>query len=159
MKARHFIFLAVAFFTIQLNPVFAKTLEDKVRSGVVKPKVTTLTLYLASETPRIEEYKNPNGANPFRMALPWIKKTRSGLQKCRGTNLAVFDPSTALLKEYRIPSTEGLGEVDWKYDPKERSTPDETVTNYSVGNPGSLIVDKKGMVWFCYATGQFYCPL
>ena len=153
MKARHFIFLAVAFFTIQLNPAFAKTLEDKAQSGVVKPKVTTLTLYLASETPRIEEYKIPTGQSvPYGIAVD--QKDKVWFTEMSGNNLAVFDPATSLLKEYRIPSTEGLEEVDWKYDPQERSTPDKTVTNYSVGNPGSIIVDKKGMVWFVMQLGN-----
>jgi len=71
-----------------------------------------------------------------------------------GNSLAVFDPSTNQLKEYRVPSTKGLPETDWKYDPQKKVTPEEAINVYSVGNPGNVIVTKKDIVWFVMQLGN-----
>jgi len=115
-------------------------------SGVVKPKISKLSPVTVATAPDIIEYTLPEKYSiPFGLAID--SKDRIWFTEMAEHSIAVFDQVTNELKEYRIPSTVGLPEVDWEYNPKNRSMPEETVTNFSVGSPGNIIVDKKGIVW------------
>jgi virginiamycin B lyase len=132
--------------TILLLAQFAFAGESDIRSGVVKPKVSTLTPVTVSTAPDIIEYTLPKKYSiPYGIAID--AKDRIWFTEMAEHVIAVLDQVTNELKEYRIPSTADLPEVDWNYDPKTRGTPLETVTNYSVGSPGSMIVDKDGIIW------------
>ena len=129
--------------------------NDKDRlSGVVKPKVTVLSPSLASNKPVIEEYLFPEKYSaPHGLAID--SKDRIWVTETAGNSLAVFDPATKQLKEYRIPSTKGLPGTEWKYDPKKKETPKgEPVTIFSVGSPGNIIVDQNDLIWFVMHLGN-----
>lgn len=127
---------------------------DKERlSGVVTPKISTLQPYIASQNPDIEEYVIPTKySSPFGVAID--SKDRIWFTETAGNSLAVLDPATNQLKEYRIPSTVGLEEVEWKYDPKKRSTPEKAINVYTVGSPGNIIIARDGTVWFVMQLGN-----
>lgn len=136
-------------------PPEGKAAEKQERvSGVVKPVVTILKPKTrGGDKPLIEEYSLPKEyCAPY--GLGEDSKGRLWLTEMAGNSLAVFDPSTKELKEYRIPSTKGLPETDWKYDPKDRKTPEEVVNVYSVGGPANLIVDQNDIVWFVMHLGN-----
>lgn len=122
-------------------------------SGVVKPTITVVRPYAASKAPVIEEFRVPT-LNSAPSGLAIDSKDRVWFTEMLGNSLAVFDPSTNEFKEYRVPSTKGLPKTDWKYDPKKRETPKETINVYSVGNPGNVIVTKKDVIWFVMQLGN-----
>jgi len=128
--------------------------EEKRLSGVVKPKVTSLNPVLASKAPDIEEFTLPKKYSiPHGVAID--SKDRIWITEMGANSLAVFDPASSTLKEYRIPSTVGLPESDWKYDPKKRTPPTHDAINiYSVGEPGAVIVDSSDTVWFVMQLGN-----
>ncbi|MDH5639527.1 MAG: hypothetical protein OEZ04_13660, partial [Nitrospinota bacterium] len=68
--------------------------------------------------------------------------------------VARLDPATGELKEYRLPSTVGLPDPEWDYDPKSKLTTPQSYDVYSVGNPGALVVDKNDVVWFVTLLGN-----
>tara|TARA_B100000315_G_scaffold252736_1_gene290116 strand:- start:7121 stop:8497 length:1377 start_codon:yes stop_codon:yes gene_type:complete len=128
--------------------------KDRV-SGVVKPKVSVLSpsQTLDSTKPVIEEYIFPEKYSvPHGLAID--SKDRIWVTEAAGNSLAMFDPATKQLKEYRIPSTKGLPEIEWEYDPKKKETPKEAVTIYSVGSPGNVIVDQNDVIWFVMHLGN-----
>ena len=123
------------------------------QSGVVQPNVTTVAPIVQPAAPMFDEWALPTAyATPFGVAVDG--KDRVWFTEMSGNSLAVLDPAANTLKEYRIPSTKDLGEVDWKYDDKARTTPDKTITNYSVGNPGAVIAAPDGMIWFVAQLGN-----
>lgn len=122
-------------------------------SGVVKPIVSVLSSFLASTKPVIEEFRFPKEyVVPHGLAID--SKDRIWVTETAGNSLAVFDLETKQLKEYRIPSTKDLPEVDWEYDPKKKDTPKGAVTIYSVGSPGNVIVDQNDIIWFVMHLGN-----
>ncbi|VAX25447.1 hypothetical protein MNBD_NITROSPINAE02-1161 [hydrothermal vent metagenome] len=126
--------------------------EDK-RSGVVKPVVTTIKPSEASRSPMIIDYHFPTKYSaPFGIAV--APDGRIWVTESNENTLAVFDPRTNELKEYRIPSTTGLPKIDWEYDTRNKTMPERTINVYSVGSPGNIIVDKKGIVWFVLLLGN-----
>lgn len=122
-------------------------------TGVVQPKVTTVAPIVQPAAPMFDEWALPTEyATPFGLAVDG--KGRVWFTEMSGNSLAALDPAANTIKEYRIPSTRDLGEVDWKYDDKARTTPDKTITNYSVGNPGAVIAAADGMIWFVAQLGN-----
>ena len=149
------------------------------RSGVAQPKVTMIkpiTVFGGGMTaheaggheghdmgsagatssglrPEINDYPLPvKYSAPFAIAVDsngivWFTEMSNH-------SLGRLDPKTGELKEYRLPSTEGLPEAEWTYDPKSKLTTPESYDVYSVGNPGSLIVAKNGMIWFVTLLGN-----
>jgi len=143
-------------FCVVLSGLFASSAlaegENGV-TGVVKPKVYTLAPRQVSDSPKLIEYGLPTKYSmPFALAV--AKDNKIWITLMSAHTLALLDPVTNELKEYRIPSTEGIPTIGWKYDPKNRVIPDETFTNYSIGNPASVIVDKTGDVWFVMQLGN-----
>ena len=137
-----------------LSSSVTASVDDSNRlSGVVKPKVSVIKPYAASEAPVIEEFRVPT-LNSVPTGLAIDSKDRIWFTEMLGNSLAVFDPSTGQLKEYRVPSTKDLPETEWKYDPKKREMPEKTINIYSVGNPGNIIVTKEGIVWFVMQLGN-----
>ena len=123
------------------------------RSGVVEPKVTVVRPMVRGESPQLEEFEIPTKySSPFGLAID--SKGRVWFTEMAGNSLGVLDPSTGELKEYRIPSTVGLPEIEWEYDPKKRDTPEKAINVYSVGGPGNVVVDKDGYVWFVMQLGN-----
>ena len=120
-------------FLLLTSAVTASGDEGERLSGVVKPKLYVIQPYVASEVPLIEEFRIPN-SNSVPSGLAIDSKDRIWFTQMLGNSLAVFDPSTNELREYRIPSTVGLPEADWKYDPKKKDTPEKIINVYSVGN-------------------------
>ncbi len=131
----------------------AKAASEGHTTGVVKPTITQLSPNIFDGSPRIEEYTLPTPyAGPFGMAIDpdgiiWITLNAENA-------LGRFDPTTNEYREYRIPSTKDLPKVDWEYDSKNRTTPEETVTNYSTGNPGSVTVAPDGAIWMVAILGN-----
>ncbi len=146
-------FAALLLFVLFSSASFASTNGGRV-SGVVVPKISQIKGFVASVNPTIEEFKLPTKySSPFGLAID--SSDRIWITQMAGNSLALFDPSTGELKEYRVPSTVGLTDgLDWKYDPQNRTTPEDTVVNYSVGNPGNVIVARDGMIWFVMQLGN-----
>ncbi len=109
---------------------------------------------MASKAPDIEEFTLPKKYSvPNGIAID--SKDRIWLTEMGANSLAVFDPASSTLKEYRIPSTVGMPESDWKYDPRNRTAPTNKPINiYSVGEPGAVIVDSNDTVWFVMQLGN-----
>lgn len=109
---------------------------------------------MASKAPDIEEFTLPKKYSiPHGIAVD--SKDRIWVTEMGANSLAVLDPASSTLKEYRIPSTVGLPESDWKYDPKKRTPPTHDAINiYSVGEPGALIVDSNDTLWFVMQLGN-----
>ena len=122
-------------------------------SGVVKPKVSVIEPRVSSGTPVIEEFRIPT-SNSVPSGLAIDSKDRIWFTEMLGNSVAVLDPSTNQLKEYRIPSTVGLPESEWQYDPKNKVMPEKTINVYSVGNPGNIIVAKDDIIWFVMQLGN-----
>lgn len=122
-------------------------------SGVVKPKVTILAPKEVKGKISIVQYPVPaRYATPYGVAID--SKNRVWCTLMSGNSLAVLDPATNEFKEYRIPSTEGLPDSDWKYDTKDRTVPKKAYNVFSVGSPGSIIVAKNGDIWFVMLLGN-----
>lgn len=122
-------------------------------SGVVEPKVSRLSPDVKPGAPKIEEYTVPTAYSvPYGLAIDG--EDRVWFTQMAGNQLAVFDPATGELKEYRIPSTMGLPESDWEYDPKSGKTPEDVINIYSVGGPGNISISDDGMVWFVMQLGN-----
>lgn len=122
-------------------------------TGVVEPKVSRLSPAVKPGAPKIEEYTIPTAYTvPYGLAVDG--EDRVWFTQMAGNQLAVFDPATGELKEYRIPSTKGLPESDWEFDPKSGKTPDDVINIYSVGGPGNISIDGDGMVWFVMQLGN-----
>lgn len=143
---------------ISVGLFFSATLSfaqgvDESRSGVVAPKITKVKPLKAASGPDMVRYQLPKKYSmPFGVAVD--SQDRVWFTEMMNNSLAVLDPATNELKEYRIPSTADLPEVDWEYDPKERSTPEGAYNIYSAGSPGKMIVDGKGMVWMVLHLGN-----
>ncbi len=133
---------------------FAQPESTDRKSGVVAPKVTKVTsTKSSSDKPVIVEYPIPNKYSiPYGIAVD--SKDRIWFTQMAGQSLAVLDPATEEFKEYRIPSTAELEDIDWKYDPRNRTTPEKTLNNYSVGKPGNMFVDANDIVWFVMQLGN-----
>ena len=120
--------------------------QGGLKGEMVDPKVSVLKGIPLSGPVMIEEftiptpYSSPNG-------LVIDKKDRVWFTEAAGNNIAVYDPASRVLKEYRIPSTKDLPESDWKYDSSNKTMPEKSINVYSVGGPGSLVIDKDGIVW------------
>lgn len=143
---------AVAAMLFLPSAPFAQEVDES-RSGVVKPRVTTVQPLKAASGPDMIRYPLPKKYSmPFGVAVDG--RDRVWFTEMMNNSLAVLDPATNELKEYRIPSTADLPEVDWEYDPKERSTPEGAYNIYSAGSPGKLIVDGKGIVWMVLHLGN-----
>jgi len=135
-------------------PAFGGEAAGDRRSGVVKPVITQLSAYMALKAPDIEEFVLPKKYSiPHGIAID--SKDRIWITEMGANSLAMFDPVTSTLKEYRIPSTVGLPESDWKYDSRNRTAPtNEAINIYSVGEPGALIVDSSDTIWFVMQLGN-----
>jgi len=135
------------------SPGFAQSGPSDRKSGVVAPKVAKVTsIRGSSDKPLIIEYPIPNKYSiPYGIAVD--SKDKIWFTQMGGQSLAVLDPATDEIKEYRIPSTVGLG-VEWEYDPRNRTTPEKTLNNYSVGKPGNMFIDKNDTVWFVMQLGN-----
>ncbi len=145
--------IGIVFLCISFNAALASASADEKRSGVVKPKISTLKTKTSLESPVIEEYIFPAKYSiPFGLAID--SKGMIWVTEMAGNSLAVLDPATNILKEYRIPSTVGIEESEWKYDPSDRTTPEKFTNVYSVGNPGNVIVDKNDLIWFVLQQGN-----
>lgn len=119
----------------------------------VKPKTTTVAPKEVKGDVRIVEYPVPTRyATPYGIAVD--SKDRVWCTLMSANALALLDPAKGEFKEYRIPSTEGLPESDWKYDSKNRTSPDKAFNVYSVGSPGNVIVGKNDIVWFVMHLGN-----
>lgn len=136
----------------------AMALSSGLAHGVVKgepvdPTVSVLTGAPLSGPVLIEEFALPKPySSPYGIAVD--KKDRIWFTETAGNSIAVFDPVSRVLKEYRIPSTKDLPESDWKYDPSNKTAPKESINVYSVGGPGSLVIDKDGILWTVLLLGN-----
>lgn len=134
-----------------LSPAVAE--EDAGLSGVVKPRVYKLSPMQVSESPKLFQYNLPTRYSmPFALAVDANNKIWITLMAAH--ILAVLDPATNELKEYRIPSTEGIPTIEWEYDPRNRVMPKETFTNYTIGNPSNVTLDDSGNIWFVMLLGN-----
>ena len=103
----------------------------------VKPKITTIAAKQVKGDITIVQYPVPSKyATPYGIAVD--SKDRVWCTLMSANSLAVLNPATGEFKEYRIPSTEGLQESNWKYDSKNRTSPDKAFNVYSVGSPGNV---------------------
>lgn len=119
----------------------------------VKPKVTIVAPKEVKGDVRIVQYPVPaRYATPYGIAVD--SKDNIWCTLMSANSLVRLDPSKGEFKEYRIPSTEGLPESDWKYDSKNRTSPDKAFNVYSVGSPGNVIVGKNDIVWFVMHLGN-----
>ncbi len=144
---------AFSLFFISMRPDAGAESKPDLKSGVVAPVVTILKPKVASKSPKIVDYNFPTKYSaPFGLAIGL--DDRIWVTESSGNTLAVFDPRTNELKEYRIPSTVGLPEIDWEYDARNKTMPERTVNVYSVGTPGNIVIDKKGIVWFVLQLGN-----
>ncbi len=145
--------MGVAFllFTGRVN---AETPDDSgARSGIVKPVVTKIEPRQSINEPILIEYDLPTKyVIPYGIAVDG--KGRVWVTEMAGNALAVFDPATNELKEYKIPSTVDLPDQEWEYDPSNRTTPKEIVNVYSVGNPTVVMAARDGMIWFVQQLGN-----
>lgn len=124
-----------------------------VKGEAVDPVVSVLTATPLSGPVTIEEYSLPRlYSSPYGITVD--KKDRIWFTESSGNNIAVFDPSSRVLKEYRIPSTRELPDTAWKYDPSNKTMPENTMNVFSVGGPGSLVIDKDGVVWTVLLLGN-----
>ncbi|MDH5477657.1 MAG: hypothetical protein OEY50_04950 [Nitrospinota bacterium] len=146
-------------------------------SGVVKPKVTIIKPTLVGQdsmehaqadgheghgvassgardgSPTIEDYRLPdNYSTPY--AITSDSKGIIWFTEMSKHSVARLDPATGELKEYQLPSTLGLPDPEWDYDPKSKLTTPQSYDVYSVGNPGALTVDKNDVIWFVTVLGN-----
>lgn len=123
------------------------------KGEAVDPKVSVLKAAPVAGVVTIEEFTLPTAySSPYGITVD--KKDRIWFTEVSGNSIAVFDPASKVLKEYRIPSTKDLPESDWKYDPSNKTMPDKVTNVYSVGGPGSLVIDKDGIVWTVLLLGN-----
>lgn len=119
----------------------------------VKPKITAIAPKEVKGEVRIVQYPVPaRYATPYGIAVD--SKDRVWCTLMSANSLVGLDPVKGEFKEYRIPSTEGLPESDWKYDSKNRTSPDKVHNVFSVGSPGNVIVGKNDIVWFVMHLGN-----
>ncbi len=151
---RGFAFSAALALCMTCVPASGAEDESDRRSGVVKPVITALRPVMALKEPYMEEFILPKKYSvPFGIAID--SKDRIWITETGANSLAVLDPASSTLKEYRIPSTVGLPESDWQYDPKKRTSPTQEAVNiYTVGAPGAVIVDSNDIVWFVMQLGN-----
>ena len=172
------IFVCAVVAAVALSGKLAEGAERAI-SGVVKPKVTIIKPNQISASgmaghgadghdghdmgsagatsggprPIIEDYHLPE-----KYSAPYgIVADSNGIiwfTEMSNHSLGRLDPKTGELKEYRLPSAEGLPPVEWRYDPQSKLTTPESYDVYSVGNPGSLIAGKNGMIWFVTLLGN-----
>ena len=145
-------------------------------SGIVKPQVTIIKPGGRGSTPMdahggdhsehmptatggrgnapvMEDYRLPvKYSTPY--AITTDSKGMIWFTEMTNHSVARLDPATGELKEYRLPSTVGLPDPEWDYDPKSKLTTPQSYDVYSVGNPGALVVDKDGVVWFVTLLGN-----
>ncbi len=137
------VFLFSAITALTLLPGFA---QGGLKGEMVDPKVSVLKGVPLAGPVMIEEFALPTPyCSPNGVAID--KKDRVWFTQAAGNNIAVYDPASRVLKEYRIPSTKDLPESDWKYDPSNKTMPEKSINIYSVGGPGNLTIDKDGVVW------------
>jgi len=127
--------------------------EETEYSGVVKPRITTLQKFTVSESPAIEEFRLPRKYS-YPVAVVADSENRIWFTEAAANQIAVLNPKTLELKEYRIPSTSELPEVEWDYDPRTGEPPKELVQNFSVGQPGNMAVAPNGAIWFVLQYGN-----
>ncbi len=141
--------LLVAFTgSVRASDAPAKGIGEK-----VKPKITTIAPKEVKGDVRIVQYPVPSRyATPYGIAVDSKDRIWSTLMSAN--SLAVLDPAKGEFKEYRIPSTQGLPESDWKYDSKNRTSPDKAFNVFSVGSPGNVIVGKNDIIWFVMHLGN-----
>jgi streptogramin lyase len=144
------VFLFSVIVALALTPGLAR---GGVKGQVADPKVTVLKAVPTADVVTIEEFALPTAySSPYAIVVD--KKDRIWFTETAGNNIAVFDPGSRVLKEYRIPSTKDLPESDWKYDPSNKTMPDKIMNVYSVGGPGNLVIDKDGIVWTVLLLGN-----
>ena len=150
------------------------------KSGVVKPVVTILRPSLTGQIPGMAQDAHddmhaghgPGGGGgmgsgapliedfnlPVKYSTPYAITTDGNgiiwFTEMTNHSVARLDPATGELKEYRLPSTVGLPDPEWDYDPKSKLTTPQSYDVYTVGNPGALTVDKNGLVWFVTLLGN-----
>ncbi|MDH4183389.1 MAG: hypothetical protein OEV92_04140 [Nitrospinota bacterium] len=163
--------MAIAFL-ILLAPGWANSASN---TGVVKPRVTIIKPTSMSEgqigredahkehapeatahedvKPVIDDY-----ALPVKYSAPYAITTDSKgiiwFTEMSNHSVARLDPATGELKEYRLPSAEGLPDPEWDYDPNTKLTTPQSYDVYSVGNPGAIAVDKNDVIWFVTLLGN-----
>lgn len=144
------VFLFSLFAAMALAPASA---HAALKGEQVDPKVSVLSAAPLSGAVKIEEFALPKPySSPYGIAID--KKDRIWFTETAANNIAVFDPASRVLKEYRIPSTKDLPESDWKYDPSNKTAPQTSINVYSVGGPGSLVIDKDGILWTALLLGN-----
>jgi len=143
-----------ALFILLPSVASAQQAEGKTEySGVVKPKITTLQKFTVSQSPTIEEFRLPKKySSP--VAVVADSENRIWFTEAAANLLAVLNPKTLELKEYRIPSTSELPNVDWDYDPRAGKPPEKLVQNFSVGQPGNMAIAPNGAIWFVLQYGN-----
>ncbi len=129
--------------------------EQDRASGIVEPKVSVIMPKVASQNPKMLDFNLPTG-NSVPTGIAVDSKDRIWISLIMAHSIGVLNPETNQYKEYRIPSTVGLPGTDWDYDPMNRETPETSAawTNYTVGAPASLIVDKNDVIWFVMQMGN-----
>lgn len=130
--------------------------SDVAEKGIglkVKPKISTIAPLEVKGDVRMVQYPVPaRYATPYGIAID--SKSRIWCTLMSANSLITLDPAKGEFKEYRIPSTEGLPESDWKYDSKDRKMPDKVFNVFSVGSPGNVIVGKNDIIWFVMHLGN-----
>ncbi len=147
--------LLTLFAALHLFTGIAPAQEQDRASGVAEPKVSVLMPKVVSHNPKMLDYNLPTRFSiPTGIAVD--SKDRIWISLISAHSIGVLNPETNQYKEYRIPSTVDLPTVDWEYDPMNREIPETSplLTNYSVGAPASLIVDKNDVVWFVTQMGN-----
>jgi streptogramin lyase len=144
------VFLLSVITALALLPSLA---QGALKGAVVDPKVSVLKASSLFGVVTIEEFALPTAySSPYAIAVD--KKDRILFTESTGNSIGVYDPASKVLKEYRIPSTKDLPAPGEKYDPSNKTIPEKTMNVYSVGSPGSLVIDKDGIVWTVLLMGN-----
>lgn len=144
------VFLFSVITALALLPGFA---WGSLKGEAVDPKVSVLKATSLAGPVTIEEFSLPTAySSPY--AITVDKKDRIWFTESVGNSIAVYDPASKVLKEYRIPSTKELPDPGSKYDPANKTIPEKAITVDSAGSPGSLVIDKDGIVWTVLLMGN-----
>ena len=143
-----FLFSVIA--ALALAPGLA---QGALKGEAVDPIVSVIKATSLPGAVTIEEFALPTAySSPYAIAVD--KKDRIWFTESTGNNIGVYDPASKVLKEYRIPSTKDLPAPGLKTDPASKTIPEKIINVYSVGSPGSLVIDKDGIVWTALLMGN-----
>ncbi|MDH5508744.1 MAG: hypothetical protein OEZ32_00125 [Nitrospinota bacterium] len=175
MSSLRFFFSSLSILVLFLGATVSGASE--VISGIVKPRITIIKPSHVGQAPGGSEHSDRHGDHgamsgggrdgapmiedyrlPVNYSTPYAITTDSKgivwFTETTNHSVARLDPATGELKEYRLPSTQGLPDPEWDYDPKSKLTTPQSYDVYSVGNPGALVVDSNDVVWFVTLLGN-----